>query len=253
MQNYYLFSSKSCPYAHRCEILIHLLNLPINIVYCDSTWTYSNGWMITDANPTPYTNLKEMYSANNLDTKFTSLPVLYDKVSGKILFNDSIKIIRFLCDQEENCSINCNIDNEFYDEFNTKVCVGTYKAGHSKTFDDYNKYFNDVFDYLDKFDKYIYNKPYISDSLSLIDIIVYCHLIRFDLVFYNLFSLNKKHLWQYQNICAYMKHLSSIDGFRNTTNIHEIKKGGYMTENNLPQNLGYTKVPLGNSGIEHYY
>lgn len=249
MENYCLFSAKSCPYAHRCEILIHLLELPITIIQCDPVWTYKDGWLISNSNnPTAYATIKEMYEANSLDTKFTSLPVLYDMTEKKILFNDSIKIIKFLCDKTAS-DLDCDINGEFYEEFNTKISVGTYKAGHAKTADDYKLHFDAVFNYLDEFDNYIHDRNYIYDKLSLIDIIVYCHLIRFDLVFYSLFSLNKKHLWEYDSICQYMKRLS--DSFAQATDIDEIKRGAYLTENNLPQNLGI-KVPLGTGGIEYY-
>lgn len=254
---YYLFSSKSCPYAHRCEIAIKLLNLSnVEIVYCDPLFTFEHGWkIIGDNNPTNHTNLKDLYKESEISSKFVSLPVLYDNDTKKIVVNDSLDIIVFLGKYANNFGlIPVHNDEEFYSSFNQKIAIGTYKAGHAKTQEDYIKCFNEVFEYLDYFDKYMEDKQYvIQDKLSCIDIIVYCHLIRFDLVFYSLFSLNKKHLWEYNNICRYLKNLSSIPAFKDATNLDEIKRGAYLTENNLPQNLGYTKVPLGYSGVDHYF
>lgn len=275
---YYLFSSKSCPYAHRCEIVIKLLNFDCEIVYCDPVFSFADGWKIVGLNnPTNHVLLKDLFKENGI-VAICCLPVLYDSVLKKIVANDSLDIIAFM-DNTNNLKLISFNDKEFYDNFNQKIAVGTYKAGHAKTQDEYIKYTEDVFAWLDYFDKYLekkyedgrfYTDPaklmsdinseisskdnsYIFDKLSLIDIVVYCHLIRFDLVFFNLFKTNNKHLWQYPNICRYMKNLSSISAFKSATNVDEIKRGAYLTENNLPQNLGCVKIPLGNGGIEHYF
>ena len=254
---YYLFSSKSCPYAHRCEIAIRLLNLSnVKVLFCDPLFTFKDGWKIMDSdNPTNFTSLKELYDASGIVSKFVSLPVLYDNELEKIVSNDSIDLIKFLIADSGNAELNPqNNYDSFYNEFNEKISVGTYKAGHAKTQEEYSKYFDLVFEYLDKLNEYLKDKYYvIENKLSFVDIIVYCHLIRFDLVFYNLFSLNKKHLWEYDNIYKYLHNLSSFEGFKMATDLDEIKRGAYLTENNLPQNLGYTKVPLGYCGVQHYF
>lgn len=258
MSAFYLFSSKSCPYAHRCEIAIKLLNISslVEVVYCDPLFTFKDKWKIIGSNnPTPYTLLADLYTASQVISPMISLPVLYDNSTKKILSTDSMEVIKILHDYQTPINLLPSGQTDFFDKFNTCICIGTYKAGHAKTPEDYQKFFNMMFDYLDWLeDDYLKDKIYISsDNLSILDIIVYCHLIRFDLIFYSLFALNKKHLWEFPNICRYLKSLSTIPEFRDATDIEEIKRGGYLTENNLPQNLGCIKVPMGKGGMEKYY
>lgn len=254
---YYLFSSKSCPYAHRCEIAVRLLGFgsAIQIVYCDPIFTFKEGWkIISNNNPTKYTHIKELYEESKIDAKYFSLPVLYDNSSKRIVSTESLDIIKLLNGfSESKLSTQCNYQ-KFFDEFNETIVVGTYKAGHAKTQEEYEKYFTSVFDYLDQFENFLNGKQYVIDNVfSIMDIVVYCHLIRFDLVFYDLFALNGKHLWEYDNICRYLNNLSSIPAFKLATDIDNIKRGAYLTENNLPQNLGCVKVPVGYGGVEYYY
>jgi putative glutathione S-transferase len=93
----------------------------------------------------------------------------------------------------------------------------------------------------------------MGNSITLADIHAFPHLIRFDCIFYVLFSLNKKHLWEYTNINRYLKTLLSNPDFATTIDLNEMKKGGFGSENNYPENLGCRKIPIGNGGCEHYF
>jgi putative glutathione S-transferase len=244
-------------------------------------FTFTDGWKIVGSNnPTNHTLFKDLFKECGIEKRVASLPALYDNELKKIVVNDSLDIIAFMGQYVNSLDLIPSCDNkEFYENFNQKIAIGTYKAGHAKTQDEYVKYTEDVFAWLDYFDKYLedrcengrfFTDPnklfenlkelnntndycYVFDKLSYVDIVVYCHLIRFDIVFFNLFKTNKKHLWEYTNICRYMKNLSFINAFKNATDVDEIKRGAYLTENNLPQNLGCVKIPLGNGGIEHYF
>lgn len=155
------------------------------------------------------------------ETKYYSLPILYNYKTKKIVSNNSLEIINILHKDLSNFNYN------LYNEFNEKIVVGTYKVGHAKSEEEYLKWKDQVFDYLDKLETTIN----VSD-LSALDIVMYCHLIRFDLVFYNLFSVNKKHLWEYPKIYSYLQYLHAL--FEDSTDLLEIKRGAYLTENNLP-------------------
>lgn len=251
----YLFSSKSCPYAHRCEISIKLLNLEnqIEIVYCDPIFTFKDKWKIVGSNnPSPFEYLKDLYEYTNCKNR-VSLPTLYDNSKGQIISSDSIEIIKIMCRAATSYKDFVIEDPIFYKNFNEKFAIGTYVTGHAKTTEDYQRNYEMVFEYLDWLNNYLDAKDFaLGDKLTMTDVILYCHLIRFDIVFYNLFSLNKKHLWEYQHILRYLQNLRSIQAIHDATDIDEIKRGGYLTENNLPQNLGYTKVPIGLGGAERY-
>jgi len=251
---YLLISAKSCPYAHRLEIVRNLNKLQevVQIIYCDPIFSFESGWIL---NHLGCQRLFELYNKDGNFTGRATLPVLYDLKLQKIINNESAEIIQLFNSISKTISddMKDQID-EFYKVFNDCICVGTYKAGHAKSVDEYRKYFNLVFDYLDQLDNRCAGSKYLfGDNITIADIYAYPHLIRFDPIFYCLFSLNKKHLWEYPNIARYLNDVSAISEFRNTVDLDEMKRGAFMSENNLPQNLGYVKIPFGNGGLEKYF
>lgn len=262
MSNLYLISAKSCPYAHRIEILLNLMKSNINILWCDPEFK-DNGWSLD------YTyngsNPKQILSCNKIEDLYRraipeytgryTVPVLYDLTQNKIISNESKDIIKFLLNDSSTLypsHFRTDIDY-FCSEFEQRIGKDTYVAGHAKTSEIYSKLFDSVFDYLDKLNERLSDRTYImGDTLTMCDVYVFPHLIRFDLIFYNLFLLNKKHLWEYPHIKKYIRRLLNIDAFINTLNLYEIKKGGYLSINNRSQNLGCLKVPLGNGGFENF-
>lgn len=231
MEDYCLFSSKSCPYAHRCEVLIDYLNLTdIKIVYCDPIFSLTDGWRIPDNVVVNFKYIKDIYLASGLEVKYYTLPLLYNLKTKKIVANDSLEILKLLT----NDTISKDYDANLYNDFNEKIVVGTYKAGHAKTEEEYKKYSNAVFRFLDDLE----TKITIPEKLSLLDIVMYCHLIRFEHVFYSLFTLVDKHIWEYCAIYSYLQYLYCL--FKNSTDFLEIKRGAYLTENNRrSQNFPY--------------
>lgn len=262
MTDLYLISAKSCPYAHRLEILLNLIGSNINILWCDPEFK-ENGWSLdytyNEVNP------KQILLVDRLEDLYKrampgyigryTVPVLYDSRQDKIISNESKDIIKLLLNDSSPLypfPFKTAID-DFCSNFEQRIGKDTYIAGHAKTFDIYSKLFESVFRYLDELDNRLKDETYIiGDTLSLRDIYVFPHLVRFDCIFYNLFSLNKKHLWEYQNIKRYIGDLLRINAFMKTLDLFEIKKGGYLSINNRSQNLGCMKVPLGNGGFENF-
>ena len=63
-------------------------------------------------------------------------------------------------------------------------------------------------------------------------------MIRFDVVYYGLYSANKKRIEEYSNIFNYLKDLYQTSGFGTTTDFEAIKIGYYAS-------AGKTIVPKG--------
>lgn len=266
--DYYLISSKSCPYAHRTEIVRNIKEVPVKIVFCEPAFKFS-GWTLDydylNTNPSKIfncTNLIDLYKLSEPSYMGRgTLPLLFNSTTNKIVNNESSELIKIFNSDFNNLSTNQidlypeNLKQEIDDfcvEFNREICTNTYKAGHSKTLEEYEQYFNSVFDYLDKLNLLLTNDYIVGNQLTLADIHAYPHLIRFDSVFYTLFSLNKKHLWEYPNIYSYLRKLTANSCFGSTVDFNEFKKG-FMCENNYAENLGCKKIPLGNGGSEHYF
>lgn len=245
---YTLYSAKSCPYAHRVEIIRLILGLDqiVEIKYCNPVFTFGTKWMI---------NKQELINICNefdKDFKKLTLPLLFDNLNKKIIneSSDIIKIMNKLTTSSIDLypiELHDSID-QFCDDFNKEIGTGTYMAGHAKTQEIYEKYFISTFAYLDKLDNRLNGKTYIFNNiLTIADIYAYVHLVRFDPIFHDLFVLNKKYLREYDNINAYLNNLNSINAFTQSLDLEEMKKGAFESENNLPQNLGCEKMPFDNS------
>lgn len=261
----YLISSKSCPYAHKIEIILKLKNLDnvITTIWCDPEFTFT-GWNL-DYN---YKNIngKEIFKISKLSELYMianpsysgrhTIPILYNKTKNEIISNESIEIIKILNKFEVDTLYPDELKNtidSFCDEYEIEIGKNTYRAGHAKTQIEYNNLCESIFNYIDQLNNKLSEKKYIiSDHLTLADVYVFPHLIRFDCVFYNLFKLNKKHLWEYANIKNYIKNLLKNEAFVKTLDIEEIKKGGFCSENNRLENLGCLKIPYGNGGFENF-
>jgi len=144
--------------------------------------------------------------------------------------------------------------DSFCTEFNDNFVVATYRAGHAKTIAEYQHNYNMVFLYLSKLNETIMASRTIyilSDDITLADVHAFCHLIRFDEIFYIAFCLNAAHLWEYEGVRSYLTKLCSIDAFRETIDMAEMKKGAFLSQNNWAENMGCKKIPLGSYGSKY--
>ena len=250
---YWLFTSKSCPYAHRVEIVLKLKSLEpyVGLHWCNPAFKFT-GWELDYDYVRNLPNdfrgkLETIYKKADPEYsgKYYSLPLLYDSVENKIISNESGDIIKIFNSMDTNSldlypeDFRDAID-VFCKQFNQRIGTDTYKAGHAKTQEEYKQLNNLVFEYLDILDKILDGKYVFGDRLTLADVYVYAHLIRF-YIFRQLFSLNKAHLWEYPNIYSYMSRLSHDPCFGSTVDMLEMTKGAFMSENNLPANMGCAK------------
>ena len=77
-----------------------------------------------------------------------------------------------------------------------------------------------------------------GNTITETDIRFYTTMIRFDVVYYGLYSANKKRIEEYPNIFNYLKDLYQTPGFGSTTDFEAIKVGYYVS-------AGKTIVPKG--------
>jgi len=251
---YYLFSAKSCPFAHRVEIIRNLKSLDnfVKIVYADPAFRFS-GWVLdykydgSDISPVPECKtLKDLYllASPGYEGRCT-LPVLYDSKTKTIVNNESIEIIEIF-NSDFNILTNKTDFNPkelrqqidiFCAEFGKEISTGTYVVGHAKSKDIYMLNLNAVFSYLDKLDAMLTGTYIFGDSITLADVVVFAHLIRFDCLFYELFHCNKKRLSDYKNISQYMGRLMANTAFADTVDFESIVVGGTNCENNSVEYL----------------
>jgi putative glutathione S-transferase len=236
-----LISSKTCPFAHRVEIVRILADLQdeVSIKFVDPV--FNDGWRFIDEFDSVLT-LRDLYKKYQpmKDTNF-SVPVFID---GNLFNTESLDICRMWMPKLFNDNI-----NEWIDDFDQRFSRAHYRAGHAKTEQEYHTNFQLVFSYLDELDKKLINTYIFGDRLSIADIIAYTHLCRFDAIYYHLFKLNHKHIRDYTNIYRWMRNLLTLPAFYETTDIETAKKGYYLC--NYHQHDKLTPfIPLGNGGFD---
>ena len=93
---------------------------------------------------------------------------------------------------------------------------------------EYEAYFNEVFNHLDDFDNILKNQKYLGENeISEDDIDLYKILIKFDIIYYFAFKLNKKHIWEYPNLFRLEKELYNNEITAKYNDLDAIKKYFY--------------------------
>nr|WP_113867886.1 glutathione S-transferase family protein [Brenneria salicis]NMN90935.1 putative glutathione S-transferase [Brenneria salicis ATCC 15712 = DSM 30166]RBP60533.1 putative glutathione S-transferase [Brenneria salicis ATCC 15712 = DSM 30166]RLM30137.1 glutathione-dependent reductase [Brenneria salicis ATCC 15712 = DSM 30166] len=241
---YQLFVSYLCPWASRTLIFRKLKGLE-NIIQLSIAEPHigDNGWEFTtpqDAGEhvAPIRFLHQLYSASEPHyTGKVSVPVLWDRVEGRIVNNESADIIRIL-----NHAFNHLTDNhlDFYppalrseiDSWNETIYQnvnnGVYKTGFSKTQASYDQAIIPLFSTLDKLEQRLTTHRYIAgNTLTEADWRLFVTLIRFDVAYHGAFKCNLRRIEDYPHLSNYLRELYQWPGVAETVNIGHIKAGYY--------------------------
>jgi putative glutathione S-transferase len=255
---YRLIWSKHCPWANRISIAIDLLGLdkviskgvvdPLRPAGVVGDWFFT----LDKNNEDPVLHVKSL-SASYLkaDPNYklrTTVPALVDIQDGAVVNNNYNTLIDELSVawkkyQKEGApdlypkDLRSDIDalNQIiYSDVNTAV----NEAGLARSQNDYEKYYNRVFNRLDWLEERLSNQRYLFGSkITDTDIRLYVTLARFDIVFYQKYYVNKKRLIDYHNLWNYVKDLYSIPAFKNNTDFDAIKKRFYQVDHTPQEDL----------------
>ncbi|KAJ3570567.1 hypothetical protein NP233_g4314 [Leucocoprinus birnbaumii] len=253
---YHLYVCLACPWANRTLIMRKLKGLEdiisISIV---SPRMGADGWAFANVDAFPGADvdtlnnasyIKELYfkTQPGYDGKFT-VPVLWDKKLGVIVNNESSEIMRML-----NTEFNHFIPAEkaafdFYPEelrseideinawVNPNINSGVYRAGFAATQEAYEAAVKDVFEALDKAEKILEGKDYLTgDRLTEADIRLWVTMIRFDVAYVGQFKCNFNTIrGGYPAINLWMRKLYwNNDAFKSSTDFDHIKTLYYWSQ-----------------------
>ena len=113
------------------------------------------------------------------------------------------------------------IQKELYDNI--------YAAGEADNQETYETHYDLVFLALDKIEKKLEGKKYLlGDEISQADVKLYSILVRFDVIYYFAFRLNRNHIEDFKNIFRYAKSLYKREEFRKATDFEKFKKEFYL-------------------------
>lgn len=257
---YHLYVALICPWASRTLIARKLKGLEdaISVSVVEPALT-EEGWRFGDYPGADrdtlngVTFLHELYS--RADAHYTgraTVPVLWDKVRGTIVNNESADILRML-NSGFGALARSDLDlypadlRERIDELNARIYPrlnnGVYRAGFATTQGAYGEAFADIFGMLDELEvRLAAGGPYLfADRFTEADIRLFVTLVRFDAAYHGLFKCNLRMLKDYPALSDYLRRVVDLPGVRETVNIDHIKRGYYSIRALNPTGI----VPVG--------
>jgi glutathionyl-hydroquinone reductase len=256
---YHLYISLGCPWAHRTALLWKLKGLAnaiglsiVDPVISNFGWQFSDkpGCIPDTVNQTDY--LWEIYVKSDPNyTGRVTVPVLWDKQSGKIVNNESRQIIQMF-DREFGEYAN---NTEFYpadlqpeidrvmDAIYQPINNGVYRSGFATSQAAYTEAVTELFAALEDWEIVLGKQAYLcGDRITIADWCLFTTLFRFDLAYYGLFKCNLKRLVDFPNVWNYCRRLYQYGDARSVCNIDHVKQLYYA---GLPELNPSRIVPIG--------
>ncbi|ROR32785.1 glutathione S-transferase family protein [Inmirania thermothiophila] len=257
---YHLYVSLACPWAHRTLIFRRLKGLEavisLSVVepeFDDGDWRFGDGPGCIPDTVNGCTHVRELYLRT--DPRYTGLatvPILWDKRSGRIVNNESADIIRMLnraFDAWGDPSVDFypeplrpeidRINAEVYEHVNN----GVYRAGFARTQAAHEEAVRALFATLDRLEALLSRRRYLAgDRITEADWRLFTTLVRFDAVYYLHFKCNLRRLVDHPNLWAYTRELYQVPGVAETVDMDHIKRHYYRSHPELnPRRI----VPVG--------
>jgi len=259
---YHLYVSLACPWAHRTLIMRALKGLQKMIGISVVNWVMGErGWTFDDAPgviPDPIHHAKclhEIYTTD--DPHFTgqvTVPLLWDRLRGRIVNNESSEILRMLGSafdglgaklgdyypeplRDEIDALNLRI----YDTVNN----GVYRAGFATTQEAYAEAIVPLFETLDWLEQRLDARRFLfGDAMTEADIRLFSTLVRFDAVYFGHFKCNLRRIVDYPALWRFTREVYHLPGVAETVNMQHIKGAYYQSHPTInPTGI----VPLGPS------
>ena len=199
--------------------------------------------------------LRELYvRADPHYTGRVTVPMLWDKREGTICVNESRELLRQLSDGDslgrfgnpevDLCPSHLRAEiDAVLDEIYEPVNNGVYRCGFAGSQEAYEEACRGLFAKLDELERRLSTRRYmVGETITEADICLYTTLVRFDLVYYSHFKCNVRRVQDYPNLWGYLRDLYATRGFRETTDLEQIKVHYYWSQPTVnPTRI----VPLG--------
>ena len=257
---YHLYVALNCPWASRTLIARRLKGLEnvvsLSIVepaLTDQGWRFDGPPGASNDNVNHATFLHEIYT--KADPRFTgraTVPVLWDKLRGTIVNNESADILRIfdsgfgeladdafdLYPQDLRAGIDA-LNDRVYRGLNN----GVYRTGFATNQAAYEEAFAEVFSTLDELESRLASSgPFLfGRRFTEADIRVFVTLVRFDAAYHGLFKCNLRRVADYAALSDFVARVLDVPGIRGTVSIDHIKRGYYSMKALNPNGI----VPAG--------
>ena len=248
---YHLYVSLACPWAHRALIvralkgLEHLISISVvNWLMLEMGWTFD---------PAPGVIADPIHGAEYLHQVYTAadptysgrvtVPLLWDRETGRIVNNESSEIIRMFNKAFDGLGA---APGDFYpealrdeiDAVNARVYDtvnnGVYKAGFATSQEAYEEALTPLFESLDWLEERLSQRRYlVGDQLTEADIRLFTTLIRFDAVYVGHFKCNLRRISDYPALQGFLRDIYQLPGVASTVNFQHIKGHYYQSHRTI--------------------
>ncbi|MDH5823912.1 glutathione S-transferase family protein [Luteimonas sp. RD2P54] len=248
---YHLYIARACPWAHRAAIFRELKGLQAMIGLSVTHWLMAeDGWTFREA---PGVVADEVNGVDCLwqlyaksDPGYTgrvTVPVLWDKRTGRIVSNESADIIRMFNSAFDGVGAAAGdyypaelrgrideVNRRVYDNLNN----GVYRAGFARSQDAYDEAAEAVFETLDWLEEMLSGQRYLcGETLTEADWRLFTTLLRFDAVYHGHFKCNLRRLVDYPALWSYTRELYQHSGVEGTVDFDHIKRHYYESHRHI--------------------
>lgn len=251
---YHLFVAWNCPWAHRALLarVVFGLQDAISVSYAkprrnDQGWVFDVDGAFSDSELGVHA-LHEVYAKQEpAYTGRITVPVLWDRSTGRIVSNESTDIVRMLGAFASGPDLYPEPLRAEIDRWNTRIYAtvnnGVYRAGFARTQEAYDRAVVEVFETLDALEALLEEREWIvGEAMTEVDLRLFPTLARFDVAYHYAFKCNLRRLTDYPALWAYARRIYALPVVAETVNF-AIYKQGYFSPSELRNPLGI--VPKG--------
>lgn len=246
---YHLYCALSCPWAHRTLLLRALKGLePVISLTLVGPQERQQGWELSGREG-PYPDmvngkhfLHEVYAQAVPDyTGRVTVPLLWDKQTGRIVNNESSEIVRML-NREFDALATRPLPDLYPPELRERIDAwndliyrtvnnGVYRAGFATEQAKYEEAVHALFTTFDRLEAHLETHRYLCGTrITEADWRLFPTLVRFDVVYHGHFKCNLRRLVDYPNLWGYTRELYQWPGVAATVDLDAYRIGYYRNQ-----------------------
>jgi putative glutathione S-transferase len=236
-ENTYLLVGNSCPWCHRTLLIYKLKNLSkkVKVIFLEAD--INSGQWIFNEKFEGCETLHQFYKKAQKHNLFRStLPLLFNFQNDqiKILSNESSEIVKFLnsikVDSSQKALQISKCDQDLLEIIHSDINNGVYKCGFARNQISYEEASKNLFEALTKiekkFDKNLGNWI-CGEDLTYADIYLFPTIIRWELIYRQLFKCTEKEISDFKNIIKWRLRFFKLTKVSETCFDSEWKKDYY--------------------------
>ena len=236
-KNTYLLVGNSCPWCHRTLLMYELKNLSKKVKVIFLAADVNNGQWLFNEKFEGCENLHQLYKKAKKQNNFRStLPLLLNFQNDQIniLSSESSQIVKLMnlmngvSSQKTQQINNCNQD--LLKKIHFEINDGVYKCGFARNQESYEKASKSLFEALniieEKLDENLGNWI-CGEELTYADIYLFPTVIRWELIYRNLFKCTEKEISDFKNIIKWRLSFFELPNVFETCFDEEWKKDYY--------------------------